>query len=337
MKKISIALLVVLLLSIFASMGVSNVSASRERVEEARKHAEETLLQRLEWITGIGSTDDPPRIIVYIEKEKYRSLVPGEVMGVQTEVRVTGKIKALSLVESETIVVPYDEYGETVSRIGIVRPLSGGISLGVPESAYGGKMAGTLGVVTGDNYILSCAHVIAMDKNAKFLNTGTPVLQPGTYDGGTDADRVGALCRYIKITFGRRGSNYADAAIATIDDGISYFNLKLLDASNQSTYPISGTAEVSVGDLVRKSGRTTEVTVNEVSDKAASVKVYYTWTKYAIFKDQILVKQPFIKAGDSGSLVDKDGAFVGLAYAGSSTIAVVCKAKYIIDGLRIEI
>jgi hypothetical protein len=47
------------------------------------------------------------------------------------------------------------------------------------------------------------------------------------------------------------------------------------------------------------------------------------------------VNQPFIDSGDSGSPVDKDGKFVGLAFAGSSSTAIVCKAKYIINGLGI--
>jgi len=87
-----------------------------------------------------------------------------------------------------------------------VRPIVGGISIGVPEEAFGGKMAGTLGVIVkgsgGDFYILTAAHVIAMDINAKFLPIETPVLQPGTYDGGTINDTVGYLYRYINIVFG---------------------------------------------------------------------------------------------------------------------------------------
>jgi hypothetical protein len=94
---------------------------------------------------------------------------------------------------------------------------------------------------------------------------------------------------------------------------------------------------VNIGDSVRKSGRTTGVTVNTVFDNGATVKVWYTLSKWAIFYDQILVNQPFIESGDSGSPVDKDGAFVGLAFAGSSSTAVVCKAKYIISGLGIAI
>ena len=338
MKKILfVALLGVLLLSIFASVSVSNVSASS--VKEARKHAEETLLHRLEWVSGIGSTDDPPRIIVYIESEKYRDRVPSEIMGVKTVVKVTGRIKALALVEPETIVVPQYDYEGPVSRTGVVRPLSGGISLGIPKEAYGAKMAGTLSVVTGDSYILSCAHVIAMDKNAKFLKPGTAVLQPGTYDGGTEDDKVGELHQYIEIRFGwasRRKPNYADAAIATLTTD-SFLKCEVLGGNNRTTYTISGTAEVNVGDTVRKSGRTTGVTQNVVTDTAATVRVYYTWTKWAIFADQILVQQPFIEPGDSGSLVDIGCQFVGLAYAGSSEIGVVCKAGYIVSGLGITV
>jgi hypothetical protein len=44
-----------------------------------------------------------------------------------------------------------------------------------------------------------------------------------------------------------------------------------------------------------------------------------------------------VESGDSGSPVDKGGEFVGLAFAGSDIVAVVCKAKYITSGLGIEI
>jgi len=203
-------------------------------------------------------------------------------------------------------------------------------------------MAGTLGLIVkgpgGDYYILSNAHVIAMNNKAQFLPLGTAVLQPGTYDGGTVDDKVGELYKYIKITFGPKGKNYADAAIAKITINTSgYLVGEALDGDNQNTYTISGTTEVSVGEYVRKSGRTTGVTINAVFDTSATVKVWYTLSKWAIFYDQILVKQPFIQSGDSGSPVDKDGAFIGLAFAGSDTTAIVCKAKYIINGLGITI
>ena len=335
-KNISLILLALLLCS-FTIMSVAGVQTSN--VREARRHAEEMLLP-LEGIAGVSHREDPPRIIVYIEHEKYKDKVPDKIDGFKTEVIVTGKIKALSLLQLEERIKPSYTYSESVSRTAMVRPIAGGISLGVPEDAYGGKMAGTLGLVVKDPgkyyYILSNAHVIAMNSKAQFLPLGTAVLQPGTYDGGTVEDKVGELYKYIKITFGPKGKNYADAAIAKITTS-DYLVGEVLDSDNQNTYTISGTAEVSIGDSVRKSGRTTGVTTNTVLDTDATVKVWYTLSKWAVFYDQILVNQPFIDSGDSGSPVDKDGVFVGLAFAGSSTTAVVCKAKYIISELGITI
>jgi hypothetical protein len=65
-------------------------------IKEARKRAEEMLLP-LEGIAGISHREDPPRIIVYIEHEKYKNKVPDMISGFKTEVIVIGKIKILSL------------------------------------------------------------------------------------------------------------------------------------------------------------------------------------------------------------------------------------------------
>jgi len=315
-------------------VGVVEVQASN--IREVRKRAEEMLLP-LEGVVGVSHREDPPKIIVYLEHEKYKDRIPDKIDGFKVEVIVVGKIKALSLLQLEYT------YNQSVSRTAKVRPIVGGISLGVPEEVYGGKMAGTLGLVVqgpgGYHYILSNAHVIAMNSKAQFLPLGTAVIQPGSYDGGSvsdKGDKVGELYKYINIVFGPKGKNYADAAIAkiTIND---YLVGEVLDSDNQNTYTISGTTNVSVGDIVRKSGRTTGVTYGNVTDTAATVKVWYTQSKWAIFYDQILVSQPFVESGDSGSPVDKDGKFVGLVFAGSSNVAVVCKAKYIIDGLGISI
>jgi len=323
--------LLMLLLCSYAFMGVIRVQASN--IKEARKHAEEMLLP-LEGVAGVSHREDPPSIIVYLEHERYKDKVPDKIDGFKTEVVVVGKIEALSSLQLEERIKPSFTYPEAVSRTTRVRPIVGGISLGVPDDAYGGEMAGTLSIVTKDGYMLSCAHVIAMNSKAQFLPLGTAVLQPGTYDGGTTGDKVGELSKYIKITFGPKGKNYADAAIAkiTITD---YLVGEVLGSDNRDTYTISGTAEVIMGDSVRKSGRTTGVTTNAVFDTSATVKVWYTPSRWAMFFDQILVYQPFLESGDSGSPVDKDGAFVGLAFAGSSSTAVVCKVKYIIDGLGV--
>jgi len=309
-------------------------------IREARRRAEELLLP-LEGVVGVSHREDPPRIVVYLEHERYRDRVPDSIDGFKVEVVVVGRVKALSLVQLEEVAAPYSSYTEPVSRVGRVRPIVGGISIGVPEKDFGGKMAGTLGLIVrgpgGYYYILTNAHVIAMDSKARFLPMGTAVLQPGTYDGGTVEDKVGELYKYVKIVFGPRGRNYADAAIALITIP-EYLVGEVLGGDDLHTYTISGTTDdVRVGDAVRKSGRTTGVTVNIVLDTNATVKVWYTQSKWAVFYDQILVYQPFIESGDSGSPVDRDGKLVGLAFAGSSTVAVVCKAKYVVSVLGIEV
>jgi hypothetical protein len=317
-----------------AFTGLAGVYASS--VKEARRRAEEKLLP-LEGIVGVSHIENPPKIIVYIEHDKYRDKVPSNVDGFKTEVIVTGKLKALSLLRLEETVKTAYTYSGSVSRTGVVKPLVGGVSIGVPEAAYGGKMAGTLGIVANDpegrHYILSNAHVMAMNSKAAFLPLGTAVLQPGTYDGGTD--KVGELYKYIKITFGPKGKNYADAAIAKIIIS-EYLIGEVLGSDNTNTYSVSGVADVKAGEIVRKSGRTTGVTASTVASADATVKVWYTVSKWAIFYDQILVNQLFIESGDSGSAVDKGGAFVGLAFAGSSSVAVVCKAKYIAAELGVS-
>ena len=45
---------------------------------------------------------------------------------------------------------------------------------------------------------------------------------------------------------------------------------------------------------------------------------------------------PFMRGGDSGSFVDKDGKFVGLGFAGNELtgFGVVCKAKHVLYALE---
>jgi len=120
-----ISILLVFLLCSFVFMGVVGLQASN--IREARKRAEEILLP-LEGIAGISHREDPPRIIVYLEHERYKDKVPDNIDGFKTEVVVIGKIKALTLLQLEEVKPSYT-YLEPVSRTARVRPIVGGISL----------------------------------------------------------------------------------------------------------------------------------------------------------------------------------------------------------------
>jgi hypothetical protein len=319
--------------SIAASFGEH--SGDGKSLAEARKALEQELSAVAgAGFVGIADSEAENEVIVFVEDEQARQRVPHSFKGYTVRTQVTGKIQSFST----QVVQPLTDI--SAERQDEVSPLVGGISL----SAYVRRgmgiypYAGTLGMITYDNKVLSNAHVIATNPNTgDFLNIATPIIQPGSYDGGTLDDRVGALEAYIPIDFASNAENYADAAIGSIDGGV--------DASpgeqfcEGGNYWIEGWTEVSKGDVVRKSGDTTGITTGEVIHTNVSVVVWYG-DHSAYFVDQIVVTQDnwsFAAPGDSGSAVDKDGEFVGLLFAGSERSAVISKAGHIIDGLGITV
>jgi hypothetical protein len=322
-----------LLGSVPASVG-ANPSPGKS-LADARKALEQELLPLAgAGYAGIADSEADGEITVFVEDEQAEKKVPESFEGYTVQTEVTGKIQGFAT----GVLQPLTDV--SAERQGRVSPLVGGISL----SAYVRRgmgiypYAGTLGMVTYDNKILSNAHVIAInEQTGEFLDTGTPVIQPGSYDGGTLNDQVGALEAYIPIDFASNARNYADAAIASIDAGVE------ASAGEQfyegGDYWIQGWTDVSRGDIVRKSGCVTGVTAGQVSRTNASVVVWYG-DRSAYFVDQIVVTQDnwsFAAPGDSGSAVDKDGQFVGLLFAGSENSAVINKAERIIDGLGIAV
>jgi hypothetical protein len=306
---------------------------------ESLAHARKALEQELSSLAatgfaGIAHSEVEGEIIVFVEDEQARGRVPHSFNGYPVRTEVTGTIQPLSAQLAEPL------SGVSEGRQDDIRPLLGGTSVSahVTEGPWIYLYAGTLGMVTYDNKILSSAHVIATNpETGEFLDTATPVIQPGTGDGGRLDNRVGALERYIPIDFGPDAQNYADVAIASIDAGVGASPGEQF--GEEGNYWIQGWTDVSKGDSIRKSGRTTGVTTGEVVHTNASVWVRYG-NQFAYFVDQIVVVQEnwsFIAPGDSGSAVDKDGEFVGLVFAGSDTHVAINKAQHIIAGLGIAV
>ena len=302
---------------------------------EARKALEQELFPLAgAGFVGIAHSETEGEVIVFVEDEQTKQRVSCSFKGYTVRTEVIGRIETLSTQVAESLT------GVSEDRQDEVRPLVGGTSLSayVTKGALIYLYAGTLGMVTYDNKVLSNAHVLAMNpETGEFLDAGTPVIQPGSRDGGRIGNRVGELEAYIPIDFEPNTENYADAAIGSIDGDV--------DASpgeqfyEGGNYWVEGWTEVSKGDIVRKSGRTTGVTTGEIVHTNASVWVGYGG-KSAYFVDQIVVEQEnwsFAAPGDSGSAVDKGGEFVGLVFAGSETRVVISKAEHIIEGLDIAV
>jgi len=331
----SVLLLVAALLFGSIPVSVGEHTGRGKSLAEARKMLEQELSPLAgAGFVGIAHSEAEGEVIVFVEDEQAQERVPRSFEGYAVQTEVTGKIQTLSAQAVEPLADVSSE------RQGEVSPLVGGTSV----SAYVRRgmrtypYAGTLGMATYDNKILSNAHIIATDpETGEFLDTGTPIIQPGSYDGGTLDDRVGGLEAYIPIDFTPNAKNYADAAIGSIDAGVA------ASPGGQfcegGDYWIEGWTEVSKRDIVRKSGYTTGVTSGEVIHTNASVVVWYG-DRSAYFVDQIAITQEnwsFAAPGDSGSAVDKDGEFVGLVFAGSEDCVVISKARHIVDELDIAV
>jgi hypothetical protein len=218
-----------------------------------------------------------------------------------------------------------------------IRPAMGGFSVGHPQIT-----AGTIATCCYDlapfpsiptrYYILSNNHVLANSNDARI---GDPILQPGPYDGGRyPNDVIARLSRFVPIrwkTSTAAPCNYVDAAIAE-----GPFHLL-----NRQVYWIGHVKTLydkpEVGDIVEKTGRTTNFTTGKVIAINATIDVNYGGGRVARFCRQILTTN-MSAGGDSGSLVcNRDEGAVGLLFAGSSRVTVLNNILYVqaLLGIRI--
>jgi len=242
-------------------------------------------------------------------------LVPAKIGDVQTDIVEVGQIFAQS--------------DPTLRNK--VRPAEGGYSVGHYQIT-----AGTIATSVVDRepspgiprkyYILSNNHVLANSNNAQI---GDAIYQPGTYDGGTSADQIAKLSRFIPINFNGR-CNLVDAAIAEGD-------LKDLDREVYWSGFVNEFGWARVGDIVHKTGRTTGHTTGKVLAINATVNVNFGGGKVAKFCRQIITTN-MSAGGDSGSLtINESGQGVGLLFAGSRSITIHNHLPYVMTLLGIKL
>jgi hypothetical protein len=276
-----------------------------------------------------------------------RTMVPSQVNGLPTDVIQVGEIRALQ------------------SRTDHIRPAPGGVSIGHYQIT-----AGTLGYVvqdrnSGARFILSNNHVLA---NGNAASAGDPILQPGPYDGGTVArDTLARLERFIPIQYATQPSTCGIANAVAVFSNIaailigSHQRLEAFEVNQQATNRvdaalarpvndqdvsdeileigrISGVVEAALGMGVRKSGRTTGLTMDTINIIHTTVNVSYGTNRTATFDDQI-VAGPMSQGGDSGSLIvaaDSQQA-VGLLFAGSDQTTVFNPIQTVLDSLQVDL
>jgi len=222
------------------------------------------------------------------------------------------------------------------------RPAMGGYSVGHYRITAGTIATGCYDLrdfpgVPSRYYVLSNNHVIA---NSNAAAVGDPILQPGPYDGGVfPQDLFARLTRWVPIRFvsgSIQPTNYVDAAIGEVP--FHYLN--------RDVYWIGHATKMyqapTVGDVVQKTGRTTNFTTGRVTNINATVFVNYGGGQVAKFVRQILAQTATGRAmgapGDSGSLVmtlDEEG--VGLLFAGSPYVTVINHLHYVQARLGVRI
>jgi len=285
-----------------------------------------------------------PALIVMVSQKLDKSqlsrsdLIPTKLGSLQTDVLAIGQPQA-----------GMGDIGiETLAKR--VRPAQGGYSVGhykitagtiatmVYDILPGGKVSPPVhGIgIPSKFYILSNNHVLA-NINAALI--GDPILQPGSFDGGTvPADVIARLSRFIPITLEpptprAMHNNLVDCAVA--EGEFNDLNREVYwNGHVRGWRPKAG---VTVGMLVKKTGRTTNFTTGRITVINATVDVGYGGGQVARLKDQIVTTN-MSAGGDSGSLVmTLDNVAVGLLFAGSSVAMIANQIENVRALLRVEV
>ena len=205
---------------------------------------------------------------------------------------------------------------EAVNRKARTDPLVAGISVGNPRVT-----AGTIGAIVWDRTdckvsILSNWHILCGSSSCA---AGEGIYQPGVFDGGTAADTVATLKRFLL-------DNHNDSALAELNGSRGY------SRDVVGLNPIPGVVAPALGMNISKSGRTTAVTEGVIDGVSLSTSLNYGGGVVNTFQDQIhIVPRPpwpavdyeVSKGGDSGSvwIDDASGNAVGLHFAGEISSA----------------
>jgi len=176
--------------------------------------------------------------------------------------------------------------------------------------------------------ILSNNHVLANEcMENEPIPVGDLILQPGPYDGGNPKDdAIGELYDAVPL---KKSNNTVDAALAMpfsqadISDHILDIGL------------VAGTATAKVGEVIKKSGRTTGFTEAKVIAIDATINISYDNGVLQFVKQ--IVTDYMSDGGDSGSLVlnDKNEA-IGLLFAGSNKVTLINPISEVMDALNIK-
>ncbi len=301
--------------------------------------------------TAVGLDSTGNAVIQVFLTEEGIGGIPGNLGGVRVVKKVTGKLVSYKGKPSGPGKPPKDEEPPedpppppddptTKQDSPIKLGTSGGWRYDIANGYCCGGTLGSLIEIGANQYVLSNYHVLYADivyggnqdfdgntitLNPKIAGPGDPVIQPGLIDVGCIANNAQEVATLVWAGGSLPGAN-VDAGIAQVITGMVDPNGAILNIGQISSQTIAA----SIGQAVKKMGRTTGLSSGTVSGLNATVNITYdeecaggtAFTK--TFTGQIVITNNrcrFLDGGDSGSLmvedVDIDPQAVGLLYAGS--------------------
>jgi hypothetical protein len=261
---------------------------------------------------GVGLTETgKASIVVFLKDRTKPKMLPDNLEGFPVIEEVTGEFFPMKL-KAEAITSKIN----TTQRF--PRPVPIGVSTGNVLECSAGTIGARVKDSAGNVYALSNNHVYALENTAPI---GSKVVQPGLYDTGcsfSEENVIGTLSAFEPIVFSQFADNVIDAAVAISSTAL------LNNSTPADGYgkPKSTIVQPVLRQSVQKYGRTTKLTIGRITAINATINVSYS-SGTARFVNQIVVRssRPFIKPGDSGSLLVTypNRNPVGLLFAGNSS------------------
>ena len=307
------------------------MSKTLHEIIATKESAEASLLQRAgvtavdvgyKYVGGVRTEEVAIRVMVARKRPDVdaNEKVPSDIQGVKTDV-IERTYFLHAGAAAAPVAPPVPGNRKKVADItlqadaGNYDPVKGGISIGPCRAVGGYVYVGTLGAIVKDNatgnpLLLSNFHVMCIDNG---WHAGDTMAQPGRVDGGScPANVVGTLQR-AQLT------SLVDCAVSSLS-GRGY-SCEIADIGK-----VAGTAAATLGQAVRKRGRTTGLTYGFVESVSLSVNIDYgagigtkTLTNQIGIRPDTAHNAAFGDHGDSGSaVVDAGVHVVGLHFAGSS-------------------
>lgn len=338
-------LLVISLHFLPGAIGIPDPSAQRgstdpyQRAVGVQSRHEKDIL-RLPGVRGVGIGAEGQQFTLVVLFNKLGSPPPLALKIEDMPVRYypVGELKALAR--------PAPDNGPN-HRVPQALPTPMGVSGGHALVCGGFCEGGTIGfkvcdAFTGQVGYITNNHVAAAGCPDFCPNTaavGTVMRQPGAIDTNptcSAGQNIGTLARFVSINFG--GTNQVDGAF--IASSNSQVSSTILDIGTPTTTAVDPPINASV----RKSGRTTGLTIGKVTAKNVTTLIDYgSSCGGAVFNQQIVVAPDagfpsFISSGDSGSPVtDASANPVGLAFAGDGVNGIVNPMASVLSQLNVTL